>query len=117
MAHQFPSVLINDYLIFHSEFTNGSSRCRLQEQVRRLALLYDKPYLIVEADRTASRDPRFKGDSCPALDPSSVIFKPNTPYFLQTLAALAQTDLSVLYSESQGKLLRFFFFNFQKRGK
>jgi hypothetical protein len=81
-----------------------------------LAILYDKPYLIVEADRTASRDPRFKGDSCPALDPSSVIFKPNTPYFLQTLAALAQTDLSVLYSESQGKLLRFFF-NFQKRRK
>jgi hypothetical protein len=74
-----------------------------------LAILYDKPYLIVEADRTASRDPRFKGDSCPALDASSVIFKPNTPYFLQTLATLAQTDLSVLYSESQGKWLRFQF--------
>ncbi|KAI9552091.1 hypothetical protein GHT06_022428 [Daphnia sinensis] len=84
----------------HSEFTNGSSRCRLQEQVRRLMALYDKPYLIVEADRSAARDPRFN-NGCPLPDASSVIFKPNTPYYLQTLATLAQTDLSVLFSDSQ----------------
>lgn len=62
--------------------------------------LYDKPYLIVEADRSAARDPRFN-NGCPLPDASSVIFKPNTPYYLQTLATLAQTDLSVLYSDSQ----------------
>ncbi|XP_032791668.2 Fanconi anemia group M protein homolog [Daphnia magna] len=84
----------------HSEFTNGASRCRLQDLVRRLMALYDKPYLIVEADRSAARDPRFN-NGCPLPDASSVIFKPNTPYYLQTLATLAQTDLSVLYSDSQ----------------
>ena len=55
----------------------------------------------MEADRSAPRDPRF---ASLVPDASSVIFKPNTPYFLQTLATLAQTELSVLHSESQGKL-------------
>lgn len=88
------------YYDYRTEFANGSSRCRLQEQVRRLVALYDKPFLIVEADRSTSRDPRFKNDPLP--DASSIIFKPNTPYFLQTLALLAQTEMSVLHSESQG---------------
>lgn len=93
-----------------TDFTNGSNRCRLQEQVRRMSALYDKPYLIVEADRgpsslPPSRESRCKGDPSSLPDASSIIFKPSSPYLLQTLAALAQTELSVLHSHSQGDLL------------
>lgn len=87
-----------------ADLSNGSNRCRLQDQIRRLVSSYDKPYLIVEADRSTPRDGRFKGDPSPGLDLSSIIFKPNSPYLLQTLSSLAQTELSILHSESQGKL-------------
>ena len=87
-----------------SDFTNGSNRCRLQEQLRHLVALYDKPFLVIEGDR-APRDSRTArgGDPSSVPDASSIIFKPNSPYYMQTCAALAQTELSVLYSESQGE--------------
>ena len=87
-----------------SDFTNGSNRCRLQEQLRLLVALYDKPFLVIEGDR-APRDSRTArgGDPSSVPDASSIIFKPNSPYYMQTCAALAQTELSVLYSESQGE--------------
>jgi len=85
-----------------SDFTNGSNRCRLQEQLRRLVALYDKPFLVLEGDR-APRDSRAAGDPSSVPVASSIIFKPNSPYFLQTCAALAQTELSILNSESQGE--------------
>ena len=102
-------------ILSFSDFTNGSNRYRLQEQLCRLVALYDKPFLIVEADR-APRDSRARGDPSPVPDASSIIFKPNSPYFLQTCAALAQTEtLRVLHSESQGEfLLKLFFLLFLK---
>jgi len=85
---------------------NGSNRCRLQDQVRRLVSLFERPYLIIEADR-ASRDQQRWGPSTVSRsvgpDASSVIFKPTSPYLCLTLATLTQTEVTVLHSTSQRK--------------
>lgn len=87
--------------LFALDFVNGSNRSRLQEQIRSLASCYDKPYLIVEADRVEARD-SFNRRSSSSFDASSSIFKPNSPYFLQTVVGLAKGNITVLHSDSQG---------------
>lgn len=80
---------------------NGSNRSRLQEQLRHLAKYYDKPFLIVEADGVETSGSSNRRNS--SFDAFSSIFKSNSPYFLQTVVALAKADITVLHSESQGR--------------
>ena len=84
------------------EFANGSNRCRLQDQVRRLVDHFERPYLIVEADRPSRDQLRWRSSvGAAGVDASSVIFKPTSPYLCLTLASLAQTEITVLHSTSQ----------------
>jgi len=85
---------------------NGSNRCKLQEQVRTLIAHYERPYLIVEADRVArpfqhQHQNQHQHQHPSLVDPSSTIFKPSSPYLCLTLATLAQTDITVLHTTSQ----------------
>ena len=85
------------------DVANGSNRCRLQEQVRRLVSHFERPHLIIEADRPSRDQQRWRPSVPGGGDASSAIFKPTSPYLCLTLATLTQTNVTILHSNSQGK--------------